>query len=314
MAEFDHDPKGGTVSCLSVRSGLDALLSTVDWPTGSEILMSAVNIAAMASIVAGHGFVPVPVDVSVSTLASDIQHIEGRITPKTRAILVAHLFGSCLELGSVRKIADARGVELWEDVAQGFHPSEFCVRSLANVSFFSFGLIKTHATLGGALIRCYDADRLARLRRHQSIWPHQRLSDYCRRVIRALLLKGAGQHLCYTVLCRILTALGCDIEVLMSDSVRSFKPGHLLKQIRHRPCPAQLRLLHRRLSDASLKAFQWKTPLVAEYNRLLPPEVQVGATRHFRDIGSIRSSVGSEKPCVADFGSAVLMPPFGALN
>ena len=78
-----------------------------------------------------------------------------------------------------------------------------------------------------------------------------------------------------------MTALDRDMDVLISDSVRSFKSGCFLKQVRRRPCAAQLRLLNQRLANVSLQTAQWKSPIAWEYRRSLPPHVQVGVHATF---------------------------------
>ncbi|GIS60275.1 MAG: hypothetical protein CM1200mP2_25000 [Planctomycetaceae bacterium] len=60
---------GQTLPTMSVRSGLHLILGQLDWPRGSEILMSAMTIPDMARIVRHHGFVPVPVDLDLNTAA-----------------------------------------------------------------------------------------------------------------------------------------------------------------------------------------------------------------------------------------------------
>lgn len=275
------DPEVKVCGTLSVRSGLDAVLCLSAWPAGSEIMMSAVNIPAMSAIITEHGFVPVAVDVSPSTLAPDIQQVESRITGKTRAILVAHLFGSHLDLGPLRIIADAHGVELWEDVAQGFHQNEHRADSPADISFFSFGLIKTHTALGGALVRFRSVERTERFHVFQSTLPPQRISVFRRRILRAAVLKLLGQHACYTVMSLVVSAWGGDLDVLLSDALRGFKSGPLLSQLRYRPSAAQLRLLACRLADVSGETAARKARIAADYRRLLPRHGQVGLAAAF---------------------------------
>jgi dTDP-4-amino-4,6-dideoxygalactose transaminase len=104
----------------------------------------------MARIVSEHQYVPVPVDVSVVTLSPDVEQIKIRTTKRTRAILVAHLFGSRIKLDAISEIARANNLQLWEDVAQGFDGVELHPDNLADISFYSFGMIKTRTALGGA--------------------------------------------------------------------------------------------------------------------------------------------------------------------
>ncbi len=83
-----------TLVCLSVRSGFDLLWETLQLPPQSEVLISALTIPDMAKIVQSHGLLPVPVDLDVGTATPDIASLRRAITPASRAIVVAHLFGA----------------------------------------------------------------------------------------------------------------------------------------------------------------------------------------------------------------------------
>src|SRR5215470_18059623 len=78
---------------FAVRAGFDLFLKAQAWPPGSEILMSALTIREMADIARKHGLVPVPLDLNLDKLAPVVSTMEATITPRTRAIVIAHLFG-----------------------------------------------------------------------------------------------------------------------------------------------------------------------------------------------------------------------------
>ena len=67
--ESEWCPGDASLACLSVRSGFDALLHALDFPPGSEMLVSAVTIPDMVRIIEARGFVPVPVDIEMRQLA-----------------------------------------------------------------------------------------------------------------------------------------------------------------------------------------------------------------------------------------------------
>src|SRR5438132_692103 len=90
--------EGNALAILSVRSGLDLLLGTLQWPAGSEIVYSALNIPNMTMVARQHGIVPVPADLDLDTLAPNLALLRRAITPRTRAMLVAHLYGNFVPL------------------------------------------------------------------------------------------------------------------------------------------------------------------------------------------------------------------------
>ena len=85
---------GASLVCLSVRSGFDALLQTLGFESGTEILVSAVTIRDMTRIIEAHGLVAVPIDLDFTRLSVRPESMFRAVTPRSRAILIAHLFGS----------------------------------------------------------------------------------------------------------------------------------------------------------------------------------------------------------------------------
>src|SRR5262249_41100870 len=150
---------------------------------------SALNIPHMSAIIRHHGLVPVPADLDPHTLAPDLGALTRAITQRTRAVLIAQLYGSLTPLDAVAALARARNLLLIEDCAQGYdgvyvgHPE-------ADVSLFSFGPVKTAAALAGAVLRARDADLAARLRASQETWPTQCRWDYAKRLGQFAALKA----------------------------------------------------------------------------------------------------------------------------
>ncbi len=121
-------PPEEAIVALSVRTGWDLLLAALELPAGSEVITSAVTIADMMRIVEQHGLVPVPVDVDAANLELDIEQVERLITPRTRAILVAHLFGSRVEMGPIIELARRHDLLVVEDCAR--HSSAASTRGI----------------------------------------------------------------------------------------------------------------------------------------------------------------------------------------
>ena len=278
--QLSDDGRAGLV-CLSVRSGLDLVLSALNWPRGSEILMSAVTIPEMAAIVQAHGLVPVPVDVSASTLAPDIAQLHSRITPRTRALLVAHLFGSRLQLGELARVAREHGLALWEDLAQGYAADGHFGDAQADISFLSFGVIKAQTALGGAIVRFRDPDLAAKCTQIQEQWPQHAADEFQKRINKAMVLRTVTYQPVFTVVSDVADWAAVDLDARLNSSARAFRPADLTHQLRQRPCVAMLELLHRRLLQPDRQWILRKTRLAEQYRRLLPREVLIGADAEF---------------------------------
>src|SRR5437764_3224007 len=139
--------------CLSVRSGLDLLLQALELETGDEVALSAVTHPDIARIVEAHGLRALPVDLDLDTLAPRPDLLEHAVTLRTRMLVVAHLFGTRVDLAPLRDAARRHGLLLVEDCAQSFRGPGDAGDPLADVSLFSFGAIKTASAVAGAIIR-----------------------------------------------------------------------------------------------------------------------------------------------------------------
>ena len=153
----DWLPPEEVILSLSVRSGLDLLLTALELPAGSEMIVSAVTIPDMVRIVEHHRLVPVPVDVDGRTLQPVLEHLERSITPRTRAILVAHLFGTHIDMVPIIELAKQHDLLVIEDCAQAFVGSAYAGHPDSDCALFSFGPIKTATALGGAVVPVRDA-------------------------------------------------------------------------------------------------------------------------------------------------------------
>lgn len=238
------------IPLLSVRSGFDLLLSECDFPPGSEVLMSAVTIPDMARLVAHHDLVAVPVDLDPATLGPDPARLIAAITPRSRAIVVAHLFGSRAPLAPIADAARRHGLLLVEDAAQAFRGSTARGHPAIDIALTSFGPIKTATALGGAIMSVRDPDMLARLRARHATWPVAPDAALKRRARRMIAVKAAGRPAPFAVLAALCRVGGRTHDDLLAGALRGFSPESLLPQLRHRPSPALLALLARRLRQS----------------------------------------------------------------
>ena len=179
--------------CFSVRSGWDLWLGAQGLLAGDEALVSAVTHPDMVRIIRGHGLRAVPVDIDPETLAPRRGMLEAALTPRTRVVLVAHLFGGCMDLSSVARFARERGLLLVEDCAQAFQGPEGVGDPAADLSMYSFGTLKTATALGGAVLRVQDREVLRRMREIQAAYPVQRRREYLKKLLRVLGLVAVSR-------------------------------------------------------------------------------------------------------------------------
>jgi len=237
--------------CFSVRSGWDLWLGAQGLRAGDEVLVSAVTHPDMVRIIRGHGLRAVPVDIDPKTLAPRPEVLEAALTPRTRVVLVAHLFGGRMELGPVATFAAEHGLLLVEDCAQAFQGPERMGDPAADLSMYSFGTLKTSTALGGAVLRVQDREVLRRMCEKGAAYPVQRRDEYLKKLLRLLGLGAVSRPRPYGLLVRACTWLGPDLDALVNGVVRAFpagEPAHmLLGRLRRRPSTPLLAVLTRRL-------------------------------------------------------------------
>jgi perosamine synthetase len=248
------------IACLSVRSGLDLMLGQLGLPAGSEVLVSAVTIEDMVTILRHHGLVAVPIDVDPTDMSPGFKDIDRAITSRTKAMLIAHLFGTRLPLQPFAEKAQEHGLLLWEDCAQAFD-GRYAGHPEADAAMFSFGPIKTATALGGGLLRVRDRELLTRMRSAQetwsvqATWPLSSSRSFVSRVARYAVLKFLSGRIAFRVFLAILKLLGRDPGRVLNSAVRNFPGDELIAQLRHRSPTAMLRLLARRLGTLRTDRF-----------------------------------------------------------
>ncbi|MDA0652775.1 MAG: aminotransferase class V-fold PLP-dependent enzyme, partial [Proteobacteria bacterium] len=109
------------LAAYSVRSGFDLLLQALDLNEGDEVLFSALNIRGMVTIARRAGLMPVPVDLDIAHMAPSIENLRAAITPKSKVLVVAHLFGTRLDMQPLVDFAHQHDLLLVEDCAQAFN-------------------------------------------------------------------------------------------------------------------------------------------------------------------------------------------------
>jgi len=113
----------GVRHAVGVASGTEALelgLHACGVGLGDEVIVPAFTFIATGSAVSALGGRPVFADIEPATFNLDPDQIEARITPRTRAIVVVHLFGLAADMDPILAVAEKHGIPVIEDNAQSF--------------------------------------------------------------------------------------------------------------------------------------------------------------------------------------------------
>lgn len=149
----------GTKYCVTCGNGLDALCLILRayielglLKEGDEVIVPAnTYIATILSITENH-LIPILVEPDINTLEIDEQLIEQAITPRTRAIMLVHLYGRCAYTAFIGDICKRHNLLLLEDNAQahGCHFGNNRTGSLGHAAAHSFYPGKNLGALGDA--------------------------------------------------------------------------------------------------------------------------------------------------------------------
>ncbi len=237
------------VICLSVRSGFDLLLHSSGWPADSEIIMSGLTIPDMPRIVEENGMVPVGVDIELESMVPAVESIEQRITPRTRAIVIAHLLGGLCDLKPIVELARRHNLLVIEDCAQAFSGKSYRGDPQADVSMFSFGPIKTNTALSGALLQVRDGELRQSMLRHQEQWKQQSRFTFGRRLAKYGVVKTLSTRPMCGGIYRALKLIGKNHDGVASTMARGFAGPGFFQKIRKQPSFPMLKLLGYKLSN-----------------------------------------------------------------
>ena len=138
---------------LSVRTGFDLFLRVMNFPPGSEVIMSAMNIPDMVCIVKHHKLNIVPLDVSIETAAPKVELLPQLVSSRTVVIVIAHLFGKWSPMEEVITFAKKWNLYVVEDCAECFCGFDQLGHPQADLTLFSFGVIKFYTSFGGAIAK-----------------------------------------------------------------------------------------------------------------------------------------------------------------
>jgi dTDP-4-amino-4,6-dideoxygalactose transaminase len=171
----------GTKEAIAVDSGTAALhlaLLACGLKPGDEVLTSPFTFIATGAAILHAGLTPAFADIRPGDMNLDPSKIEAAITPRTRAVMPVHLFGTPCDMTAIGAIARKRSLKVVEDACQAHGATHAGRRagSFGDAATFSFYPSKNLAAVGdgGALVTDREeVARDARLRRD-----HGRTSKY----------------------------------------------------------------------------------------------------------------------------------------
>jgi dTDP-4-amino-4,6-dideoxygalactose transaminase len=159
------------VTVNSATSGLIAAVGALGVEPGDEIVVTPWTMCATATAILVWNAIPVFADIEPETFNLAPKSLEAKITPRTRAVLVADIFGHAADLDAIMALAQKYGLKVIEDAAQApaalYHGRY--VGTIADIGVFSLNYHKHIHTGEGGVCVTHDpvlAERMQLIRNH----------------------------------------------------------------------------------------------------------------------------------------------------
>lgn len=169
FSRFCETPHG--VACSNGTTALHLALLVLGIGSGDEVICPTLTFVASANTIVYTGAKPVFVDSEPRTWNMDVDQIRAKISPRTKAILVVHLYGHPADMDPILELANSKGIKVIEDAAEA-HGALYQGRkvgSFGSIGCFSFYGNKLITTGEGGMAVTADqqlADRMRLLRDH----------------------------------------------------------------------------------------------------------------------------------------------------
>jgi perosamine synthetase len=154
-----------TISVNSATSGIFASIGALGIGPGDEIIVSPYTMSASAMCAFAYGAVPVFADIDEDIFNLSPESIIKKITPRTKAIIVVHIFGHSADMDSIMKIAKEHNLFVVEDCAQAplatYKGKK--VGTIGDIGIFSLNYHKHIHTGEGGMITTNNSDLARKL-------------------------------------------------------------------------------------------------------------------------------------------------------
>lgn len=160
VREFERKwaDKYGFAHAISVNSwttGLMTAVGAIGICPGDEVIVSPYTMSASASAILFYGGIPIFADIDPDTFNITAKTIAPCISPRTKAIMVVHIFGQAADMDPIMDLARKHQLKVIEDAAQapGIHYKGKPVGTIGDIGGFSLNYHKhIHTGEGGMLV------------------------------------------------------------------------------------------------------------------------------------------------------------------
>jgi perosamine synthetase len=154
------------VACCNGTAAVHLALMALEARPGDEVIVPTLTYVASANPIVYCGATPVFVDAEPCTWNIDPEGVARAITPRTRGIVVVHLYGHPVDMDPIQTLAEQHGLWIVEDAAEahGARYRDRLVGTMGSLATFSFYGNKIITSGEGGMVICDDEALAARVR------------------------------------------------------------------------------------------------------------------------------------------------------
>jgi dTDP-4-amino-4,6-dideoxygalactose transaminase len=155
-----------TVAVNSCTAGLHLAMLALGIGPGDEVITTPMTFISTVTSIIHTGAKPIFVDVEKNTALMDVTKLEEVITPRTKAILPVHLYGSMVDMRGIKDIADRHNLKIIEDCAHCIEGERDGVKPghLSHAACYSFYATKNLTSGEGGAVATNDSELAEKLR------------------------------------------------------------------------------------------------------------------------------------------------------
>jgi perosamine synthetase len=145
-------------ACANGSAALDIAVKALGLAKGDEVIMPSFTIISCAQSLVTQGIKPVLIDSHFDTFNMIVEDIEEKVTSKTKAIMIVHIFGLSIDVKPILELAKKYNLKIIEDAAQmlGQEYKDKRCGSFGDISIFSFYPNKQITTGEGGMVLTDD--------------------------------------------------------------------------------------------------------------------------------------------------------------
>ncbi|MFA5087178.1 MAG: aminotransferase class V-fold PLP-dependent enzyme [Candidatus Paceibacterota bacterium] len=217
--------------CFSFNSGRSCLLAALDAigaGRGNEIIIQSFTCNAVVNPILKFGAKPVYVDIG-HDLNIDINKIEEKITPKTKAIIAQHTFGMPCDIEAIIALCKKHNLILIEDCAHALGAkinNKYC-GSFGDLSFFSFGRDKVISSVYGGMLCVNNRNLLENVKNFQSQTAYPKGAWTFQQLLHPVLVNLLILPFYNILLGKIIMALAINLGILSKAVTKNENQGVL---------------------------------------------------------------------------------------